>query len=85
MLSICHLALSSIVGLGVSLKMNLMKKTCWFKDGQRTHDPDTSAYVGALSRQCVRIAATYAALNEINLLVSAMVMSTCKLVLLRSI
>ena len=36
------------------------------KDGHRTPDPTTSNYAGVVSRESVRIAFTYAALNGLD-------------------
>ena len=36
------------------------------KDGHKTPDPSTSNYEGVLSRDSVRIALTYAALNDVD-------------------
>ena len=38
----------------------------WVKDGHRTPDPLTSGYAGVVSRESVRIALTYAALNGLD-------------------
>ena len=49
--------------------MTLERKARWVKDGHKTPEPDNSTYAGVVSRESVRIALTYAALN--NLVVCA--------------
>ena len=39
------------------------KKARWVKDGHKTPEPQCSTYAGVVSRESVRIALTYAALN----------------------
>ena len=48
------------------VKMDFTRKARWVKDGHRTRDPDQSTYAGVVSRESVRIALTYAALNDID-------------------
>ena len=48
------------------VKMDFTRKARWVKDGHRTPDPDKSTFAGVVSRDSVRIALTYAALNEIS-------------------
>jgi hypothetical protein len=48
------------------VKMDFTRKARWVKDGHRTADPITSNYAGVVSRDSVRIALTYAALNELD-------------------
>ena len=48
------------------LKMNMTRKACWVLDGHKTVSPSHSMYVGVLSRESVRIALTYAALNGLG-------------------
>ena len=48
------------------VKMDFTRKARWVKDGHRTPDPDQPTYAGVVSRESVRIALTYAALNEID-------------------
>ena len=48
------------------LKMDFTRKARWVKDGHRTPDPTTSNYAGVVSRESVRIAFTYAALNGLD-------------------
>jgi hypothetical protein len=50
------------------VKMDFTRKARWVKDGHRTPDPETSSYAGVVSRESIRIALTYAALNDINVL-----------------
>ena len=47
------------------VKMDFTRKARWVKDGHKTPDPATSSYAGVVSRDSVRIALTYAALNEL--------------------
>jgi hypothetical protein len=46
--------------------MDVTRKACWVLDGHLTKDPDISTYAGVVSRESVRIALTYAALNDID-------------------
>ena len=48
------------------IKMDFTRKARWVKDGHRTPDPYESNYAGVVSRESVRIAFTYAALNGLN-------------------
>ena len=48
------------------IKMDFTRKARWVKDGHRTPDPEYSTYAGVVSRDSVRIALTYAALNDIE-------------------
>lgn len=48
------------------VKMDFTRKARWVKDGHRTPDPLTSGYAGVVSRESVRIALTYAALNGLD-------------------
>ena len=48
------------------LKMDFTRKARWVLDGHKTPDPDGSTYAGVVSRDSVRIALTYAALNDLN-------------------
>ena len=45
------------------VKMDFTRKTRWALDGHKTLDPIGSTYAGVVSRESVRIALTYAALN----------------------
>ena len=49
------------------MKMDFTRKARWVKDGHKTRDSPTSNYAGVVSRESVRIAFTYAALNGINI------------------
>ena len=49
------------------VKMDFTRKARWVKDGHKTPDPEAS-YAGVVSRESIRIALTYAALNDINVL-----------------
>ena len=48
------------------LKMDFTRKARWVLDGHKCPDPDGSTYAGVVSRESVRIALTYAALNGLN-------------------
>ena len=48
------------------VKMDFTRKARWVKDGHLTPDPDTSNFAGVVSRESVRIALTYAALNDLE-------------------
>ena len=48
------------------IRMTLERKARWVKDGHRTPDPIWSTYAGVVSRESVRIALTYAALNDLD-------------------
>jgi hypothetical protein len=48
------------------VKMDFTRKARWVKDGHKTADPVTSNYAGVVSRDSVRIALTYAALNDLD-------------------
>ena len=48
------------------VKMDFTRKCRWVKDGHRTPDPKVSNYAGVVSRDSVRIALTYAALNDFD-------------------
>jgi hypothetical protein len=47
------------------VRMTLERKARWVKDGHKTPDPAWSTYAGVVSRETVRIALTYAALNDL--------------------
>jgi hypothetical protein len=47
------------------VRMTLERKARWVKDGHRTPEPGWSTYAGVVSRESVRIAFTYAALNDL--------------------
>ena len=46
--------------------MDFTRKACWVLDGHKTSDPITSNYAGVVSCESVRIALTYAVLNDID-------------------
>ena len=46
--------------------MDFTRKVRWVLDGHKTLDPIGSTYAGVVSRESVRIALTYAALNELD-------------------
>ena len=46
--------------------MDFTRKACWVKDGHLTKDPVESNYAGVVSQESVRIALTYAALNDLD-------------------
>jgi hypothetical protein len=48
------------------VKMDFTRKARWVLDGHKTADPIGSTYAGVVSRESVRIAFTYAALNGID-------------------
>ena len=52
------------------VKLDFTRKARWVKDGHKTPDPEWSTYAGVVSRETVRIALTYAALNEIPIMVA---------------
>ena len=47
------------------VRMTLERKARWVKDGHKTPEPKWSTFAGVVSRESVRIALTYAALNEL--------------------
>ena len=49
------------------VKMDFTRKVRWVKDGHRTPDPDWSTYAGFVTRDSIRIALTYAALNQLDI------------------
>ena len=48
------------------VRMTLERKARWVKDGHRTPEPQNSTFAGVVSRESVRIALTYAALNGLS-------------------
>jgi hypothetical protein len=48
------------------VKMDFTRKARWVLDGHKTADPIGSSYAGVVSRESIRIAFTYAALNKLN-------------------
>ena len=47
--------------------MDFARKARWVLDGHKTPDPIGSTYAGVVSRESVRIALTYAALNDLDI------------------
>ena len=47
------------------VKMDFTRKARWVLDGHKCPDPEGSTYAGVVSRESVRIALTYAALNDL--------------------
>jgi len=47
--------------------MTLERKARWVKDGHKTPEPEHSTFAGVFSRKSVRIAFTYAALNDLSI------------------
>ena len=59
---------SKVTGhLVFDVKMDFTRKARWVLDGHKTPDPVGSTYAGVVSRESVRIAFTYAALNDIDI------------------
>ena len=50
------------------VKRDFTRKACWVKDCHKTPTPELSTYAGVVSRESVRIALTYAALNGIDVM-----------------
>ena len=50
------------------VKMDFTRKARWVLDEHKTPDPDGSTYAGVVSRDSVRIAFTYAALNSLDVM-----------------
>jgi hypothetical protein len=48
------------------VKMDYTRKARWVLDGHKTPPPERSTYAGVVSRDSVRIALTYAALNDLD-------------------
>ena len=48
------------------VKMDFTRKARWVLDSHKTPDPIGSTYAGMVSRESVRIALTYAALNDLD-------------------
>ena len=48
------------------VKMDFPRKAQWVLDGHKTPEPEGSTYAGVVSRESIRIALTYAALNGID-------------------
>ena len=58
-----HLVTSHLVW---DVKMDFTRKARWVLDGHKTPDPDGSTFAGVVSRESVRIAFAYAALNGLD-------------------
>ena len=58
-LATCHLIFD--------VKMDFTRKARFVLDGHKTPDPEGSTWAGVVSRESVRIALTYAALNDIDI------------------
>ena len=52
------------------VKMDFTRKARWVLDGHKTPDPIGSTYDGVVSRESIRIAFTYAALNNLDVCAS---------------
>ena len=48
------------------IKMDFSRKVRWVAAGHKTPDPIISTYTGVVSRESVRIAFTFAALNDLD-------------------
>jgi Reverse transcriptase (RNA-dependent DNA polymerase) len=48
------------------VKIDFTRKARWVLDGHKTADPIGSSYAGVVSRESIRIAFTYAALNHLD-------------------
>ena len=66
------------------VKMDFTRKARWVKDGHLTPDPIDSNYAGVVSRESVRTALTYAALNGWIFALQILIPHTCKLLPPRS-
>ena len=58
------------VHLIFDVRMTLERKARWVKDGHKTPIPELSTFAGVVSRESVRIAFTYAALNGLTVCAS---------------
>ena len=52
--------------IAFDVKMDFTHKARWVLDGHKTGTPSGSTYAGIVSRESVRIALTYAALNDLD-------------------
>ena len=59
------------------MKMDFTRKARWVLDGHKTPDPEGSSYAAVVSRESVRIALAYAALNRLDVF-AADFRSSCK-------
>ena len=50
--------------------MDFTRKYLWVKDGHRNPEPKELSYAGVVARDSVRIALTYAALNDVGVIAS---------------
>ena len=50
------------------VKMDFTRKARWVKDGHKTPDPEQPTFAGVVSRESIRIALTYAGLNNIQVM-----------------
>ena len=50
--------------------MDFTRKARWVLDGHKSRDPIGSTYAGVISKESVRIAFTYAALNQLEVCAS---------------
>ena len=50
------------------VKMDFTRKARWVKDGHKTPNLDDSKYAGVVSKESIRIALTYAALHDVEVL-----------------
>ena len=64
--------------------MTLKQKARWVKDGHKTPEPEWSTYAGVVLRESVRIALTYAMLNDLPICAAAIQNPTCRLLHQRS-
>ena len=51
--------------LAFDARITLEWKAQWVKDGHKTPEPEWSTFAGVVSREIVRIALTYSALNDL--------------------
>ena len=52
------------------VKMDVTQKARWVLDGHHQGQPEGSTYTGVVSRESVRVAMNYAALNKIDVIAS---------------
>ena len=58
------------IHLVFDVKMDMTRKARLVADGHKTADPEGSTYAGVVSRETVRIALTYAALNGLDIMMA---------------
>jgi len=51
----------------LDIKIVITQEVRWVKYEHKTPEPDTSNYTGVVSRESIRIALSYATLNDVNL------------------